>query len=325
MTKKKEKNPEISILIHFKNDEKWIEECLDSILNQSFPDFEVIGIDDFSQDKSKAIFQAYVQKDNRFQMLSNTGHGVIPALDLAFSASKGKMITRMDAEDRMPERRLEIMRNRLLRCDKHTVVTGKVLFFSEHEVSTGYMDYQSWLNDINMHGNQYTQIYRECVIASPNWLTYRENIDLIGGFGKLHYPEDYDLAIKWYEKKINFEAVQELTLYWREHPDRVSRNSNFYTQKLFFELKINAFLKLDYRGGPLLIWGKNKKSSLISKILKEQQVPCKIHDRKDFLRIEKIPNPQLLIAIYPEEKERIEIQKYLTLIGLKEGIDWWWV
>ncbi|NVK49854.1 MAG: glycosyltransferase family 2 protein, partial [Cyclobacteriaceae bacterium] len=60
MTKKKEKNPEISILIPFKNDEKWIEECLDSILNQSFPDFEVIGIDDFSQDKSKAIFQAYV-------------------------------------------------------------------------------------------------------------------------------------------------------------------------------------------------------------------------------------------------------------------------
>ncbi|TFV93289.1 glycosyltransferase family 2 protein [Algoriphagus kandeliae] len=325
MSEKEEKVPEISILIPFKNAEKWMEECLDSIVNQSFPDFEVIGVDDFSQDGSVSIYQEFVRKDPRFKMISNVGHGVIPALDLAFSASKGKMITRMDPDDRMPEKRLEIMRNRLLRCDRHTVVTGKVLYFSEHEVSPGNLDYQSWLNDINMHGNQYAQIYRECVIASPNWLTYRENIDLIGGFGSLHYPEDYDLAIKWYERKINFEAVQELTLYWREHPDRSAHNSNYFTQKLFLELKINAFLKLDFRGGPLLIWGKNKKSEIISKILKEHQIHFKIHDTKDFKRIEKISNPQLLVAIYPEEKERIEIQKYLTLIGLKEGTDWWWV
>ncbi|NVJ86349.1 MAG: glycosyltransferase family 2 protein [Algoriphagus sp.] len=325
MSGKKQESPEISILIPFKNAEAWIEECLESIENQSFADFEVIGVDDFSSDGSKAIFEKFVKKDSRFLLFSNTNHGIIPALDLAFVASKGNMITRMDPDDRMPDHRLEIMRNRLLRCDKRTVVTGKVLYFSEHEVSPGYLDYQSWLNDVNMHGNQYANIYRDCVIASPNWLTYRENIDLIGGFGILHYPEDYDLAIKWYENQIAFEAVQELTLYWRDHPDRASHNSNFYNQRLFFELKINAFLKNDFRGAPLIIWGKNQKSELISKLLKSHHIHFKIQEMGDFHRIEKLTQPQLLITEYPDEKERIEIHKNLAQIGLKEGKDWWWV
>ena len=317
--------PEISVLIPFKDAADWLEECLDSILDQTFADFEVIGIDDHSTDQSREIFEHYIKKDARFFLFQNPGNGIIPALEFAFSRSKGKMITRMDADDTMPERRLELMNNRLKRCDLRTVVTGKVLYFSEHEVSPGYLDYQSWLNDVNMHGDQYANIYRECVIASPNWLTYRENIELVGGFGSLSYPEDYDLAIKWYEKGVKFEAIQDLTLYWREHPGRISRNSNSYSQKAFFELKINAFLKLDYRGGPLAIWGKNPKSKLISKLLKRKGIAFEIQDLEDYESIEKLENPQLLVAVYPPEKERIEIQKYLMLIGMKEGTDWWWV
>ncbi|MFC3417402.1 hypothetical protein [Algoriphagus hitonicola] len=141
----------------------------------------------------------------------------------------------------------------------------------------------------------------------------------------LSYPEDYDLAIKWYERGVKFEAIQDLTLYWREHPGRTSRNSNSYSQRAFFELKINAFLNLDYRGGPLVIWGKNPKSKLISKILKGRGIAFEIQDLEDYESIEKLENPQLLVAVYPPEKERIEIQKYLMLIGMKEGTDWWWV
>ncbi|MFC3417401.1 glycosyltransferase family 2 protein [Algoriphagus hitonicola] len=183
MTFSKPENPLISILIPFKNSAPWLSECLESIQSQTLSDFEVLGIDDHSEDQSRLIFEEFAKKDARFQIFQNPGDGIIPALEFAFFHSKGKMITRMDADDTMPERRLELMSNRLKRCDLRTVVTGKVLYFSEHEVSPGYLDYQSWLNDINMHGDQYANIYRECVIASPNWLTFRENIELVGGFG----------------------------------------------------------------------------------------------------------------------------------------------
>lgn len=317
--------PEISVLIPFRNAAPWLRECLDSIVDQSYPDFEVIGVNDFSEDESVEIFQSYCNRDERFRMFSSRQRGIVSALALAYSHARGRMITRMDADDRMPVHRFKWMRDRLLQCDRHAVITGQVQYFSEQAISPGYLEYQRWLNAVNLQGTHRTAIYRECVLASPNWLTYRETIELVGGFRDLEYPEDYDLVLRWYEKGVEFESLEQLTLFWREHPGRISRNSSQYSQASFFELKVKAFLRMDYRGGPLVIWGKNKKSSLLSKVLNRQQIAFDIQKQEEFAQLEKMENPQLLVAVYPSEEERIKIQEYLRKIGMKEGKDWWWV
>jgi len=309
----------------YKNAAEWISECLISIQNQSFENWEVIGVNDSSTDESEYIFLEFQKNDLRLKTFQNPGKGIISALNFGFHQSKGKYVSRMDADDLMPEKRLEQMRNLLLDFPEKTVVTGLVQYFSDQPISAGYQSYESWINDINLRGIQHQNIYRECVIASPNWLTSREVIDSIGGFENLNYPEDYDLVLKWYDQGLNFKVVPEVTLFWREHPKRTSRNSENYTQEAFFDLKINAFLQFDYRQNQLIIWGKNPKSRLISKILEAGGIPFENHDLKDFRKAEKIQRPQILLAIYPSEKERKLIQNFLLSLDLQEGKDWWWV
>ncbi|MFN3997066.1 glycosyltransferase family 2 protein [Algoriphagus sp.] len=309
----------------YKNAAEWIFDCLISIQNQSFENWEVIGVNDSSTDESEEIFREFQKNDPRFKTFQNPGKGIIPALDFAFHQSEGKYISRIDADDLMPEKRLEQMRNLILDSPENTVVTGLVQYFADQPISEGYRSYESWINEINLKGLQSENIYRECVIASPNWLTSREVMDSVGGFSKLSYPEDYDLVLKWYEKAVNFRVVPEVTLLWREHSKRTSRNSENYAQEAFFELKIKAFLRLDFRQNLLIVWGKNPKSKLISMILEARDIPFEHHDLQDYRNVEKIQKPKILLAVYPSENERTRIQNYLISINLMEGKDWWWV
>ena len=122
-----------------------------------------------------------------------------------------------------------------------------VKYFGEKPISEGYLKYENWINEINLTGKQWQQVYRECVIASPNWMVRKSDLDNIGGFNDLIYPEDYHLVFKWYQNRFDIHTIPEVTLYWREHPERTSRNSEYYAQKSFFNLKIHQFIKNDLR------------------------------------------------------------------------------
>lgn len=73
----------ISILLPIYNEERYLAECLDSILAQTYPDWELLAIDDQSTDSTPQILAAYQQRDARIRPLRNPEKGVIPALRLA--------------------------------------------------------------------------------------------------------------------------------------------------------------------------------------------------------------------------------------------------
>ena len=70
-----DKNPEISIIVPVYNTEKYISRCIESILNQTFKDFELILIDDGSQDRSGEICDEYAKEDNRIRVFHNNNKG----------------------------------------------------------------------------------------------------------------------------------------------------------------------------------------------------------------------------------------------------------
>ena len=76
--------PAISLLIPIYNVEKYLRECLDSVLAQSFTDFEAICINDGSTDSSRAIVQEYLDADSRFRVIdkANSGYGASMNLSL---------------------------------------------------------------------------------------------------------------------------------------------------------------------------------------------------------------------------------------------------
>ena len=91
--------PEISIVVPAYNEEKHIARCLDSILAQTFPDFEVLCVDDGSTDKTFDIITEYSKKDSRIVPLKNTGKGVSSARNFGIDNSNGKYIGFVDSDD----------------------------------------------------------------------------------------------------------------------------------------------------------------------------------------------------------------------------------
>lgn len=313
----------ISIILPFRNAAPWILDCLHSIQAQAFSQWELIAINDHSTDQTEALIISL--RDSRIQIVSNEGQGIVDALVTGFGHCTGVCITRMDADDEMPADRLARMWEALEEAPPKTLVTGLVQYFPKGEISEGYQKYQEWLNDINLTGQQWANVYRECVIASPNWMMRTVELREIGGFAGLTYPEDYDLVFRWYRHGFRIAVVPETTLLWREHPQRTSRTSVHYAQEAFFHLKMNQFIQNEYLGGPLVIWGKNEKSRLTTQILSAHGVTPLLLDLENYREITRLQHPQLLVAVYPPEDQRKVIAHYLDSIGMVPGENYWYL
>ena len=167
----------ISILTPFKNTSAFLEDCLISILNQSYTNWELIIVDDGSTDESFKIVEKFAESDSRINLLQNEGHGIIDALQLAFKHSKGNFITRMDSDDIMLPNKLEVLLNNLNTFGEKHVAVGLVEYFSDEGVGEGYKSYETWLNNLTKTGTNYSEIYKECVIPSPCWMIHRNDFE----------------------------------------------------------------------------------------------------------------------------------------------------
>jgi glycosyltransferase involved in cell wall biosynthesis len=93
------KEPIISIIVPVYNTEKYLHKCLDSILCQSFYDFELILIDDGSKDSSGSICAKYAKIDERIKVVHKENEGVSQARNLGIEMAKGKYIAFVDSDD----------------------------------------------------------------------------------------------------------------------------------------------------------------------------------------------------------------------------------
>lgn len=261
--------PRVSIITPFKNAAETIAETAQSILAQTHTNWEWILINDHSnQDESTALKNFLT--DPRIRIFQNEGSGIVDALVTAEKQIRGEFLTRMDADDVMPHTKLELFLHALMTTSVQ-IVTGKVQYFSvDQPVSSGYRQYQDWLNARSEQQDFYTQIYRECPVASGNWCMRTSDHFSCGGFADLHYPEDYDLVFRWKKAGFQILGIDQLTHLWREHPLRTSRTSENYAQEAFFRLKIREFVSQEGKQLPIAVLGTGQKGRLTAKNLMEQ-------------------------------------------------------
>lgn len=262
-----EKNDCISILMPVKNSSEYLNDCLDSIISQTNKEWELICVDDHSTDNSWEILESYSKKDSRILIFKNSGKGIIEALKLAYSKSSGKYIHRMDSDDIMPINKLELLYKSLLKFGHGKIITGKVEYFSRTKIVPGYKHYQNWLNGLIDTDTHWENIWKECVIPSPAWIVYREDFENAGAFDSTRYPEDYDLAFRFYQSGLKVRGIKEKIHLWREHPERTSRKSKNYVQRTFLECKIYHFMKSELKDERLAIIGSGIKKKLLEQVL----------------------------------------------------------
>ncbi len=308
----------------------YLSECLMSIQGQLYTHWELLAVDDHSKDGSAEILQSFATRDARIKVLENPGHGIVDALLHAYSICKGTFITRMDADDIMPDHKISALLE--LANQKNVVATGMVAYFSKQPLGDGFTQYANWLNKLSDEHTHFDEIYKECVVASPAWLTHRSVIEAIGGIAiKDIYPEDYDLVFRWRKHGFRVVASDQLVHLWRDHDTRASRNDSHYADNAFLELKLRHFMEDDNDPNqPLMIWGAGTKGKTAAKWLTERNVAFHwitdnankvghtIHGQQlESSAILDTIGPSQLIILVAQPEGQQEIQKRLEKVEAK--------
>ena len=111
--------PFFSIIIPLYNNEKVLHQCLDSIISQSFSDFEAIIVDDGSTDKSRQIAERYQREDSRVKVIAQDNQGALIARNHGVDAASGEYLIFVDSDDILATGSLEVIHDTLVseECD----------------------------------------------------------------------------------------------------------------------------------------------------------------------------------------------------------------
>ena len=125
-------NPKISVIVPVYNAEKYLHRCIDSILNQTFPDFELLLIDDGSKDQSGEICDEYAKKDSRVKVFHKENGGVSSARNVGIDNAVGEYICFCDSDDWVEKTWLLSFFERM--CDNDMLITSFNIYENEKKV-----------------------------------------------------------------------------------------------------------------------------------------------------------------------------------------------
>lgn len=329
---------QVSIIMAIKDTAPYLPECLDSIIAQTYPHWELIAINDHSTDETPEILAEYAMKDPRIRVFHSDCPKLIPTLKYGYPYCQGPLMNRMDSDDRMPADKLETMVSEWYKYGKgHVIAGGTEHFRDDGEVGDGFKRYDAWLNHVAKNALHLEELYKECVIPSHCWLMHKEDLDAIGAFEPEIYPEDYDLTFRIVEANLKIIGIDKILHHWRDRSNRISRTWEEYKDNRYFDLKVTNFRKLHHNPGrPLVLWGAGRNGKDMAKLLQVQKVDFHwVCDNENKIghnvygvimqstnAIAELDNPQVMIVVAaPDAKSGIE--STLVELGLKRGVDWW--
>jgi glycosyltransferase involved in cell wall biosynthesis len=260
--------PRISVLMPVYNAAGTLPEALQSIAGQTMGEFEVIAVDDGSDDDSGTILEAWRRGDRRIKPIHAGRAGLVAALNHGLSLCKGDWVARIDADDRMHPDRLARQAALLESRPEISVAGSLVEIFADGPVGEGMKVYEAWLNSLVEPGDIAREIFIESPIAHPSAIVRRDVLAGLGGYRDAGWPEDYDLWLRCHAAGLRFAKVPETLLYWREHTGRLTHTDSRYSVENFLRVKARFLVDgpLKNRDG-LIVWGAGQTGRRLSKHL----------------------------------------------------------
>lgn len=127
-------HPKVSVIVPVYNVEKYVSECLDSILNQTLRDIEIIALNDGSTDGSLGILNKYAEQDLRIRVYSHENRGLGPTRNRGITLARGDYLAFVDSDDTIEPDALETLYNRAVK-EGADVVVGEVMLLYEEDSS----------------------------------------------------------------------------------------------------------------------------------------------------------------------------------------------
>lgn len=235
------KKPLVSVTMPAYNAEHYIGRAIESILNQSFKNFELIIANDASTDGTLAIIRKYQRKDKRIRIINNKKNLQIAAsLNKSVSQARADVIARMDADDVSMPTRLEEQYKILKQYPKVAIVGTDIIVVNKKGIQVSTREYPT--SDVAMK----KIMYRYSPFAHPV-VMFRKNVfEEFGGYDTKLVPcEDIDLWFKIgskYKFKSIHKSLLQYTLINTSNSNKKLRPLEILTLKIRF----NAFRKYDY-------------------------------------------------------------------------------
>lgn len=211
--KEKGYDVKVSVVIPVYNREKYISKAIESILNQSLTDFEIICVDNGSTDRTKDVIREYVKRDKRVRLIENYRNIIAYSYNLGIDAARGEYIAQLDSDDEYCPDTLENMVEYL---DSHPKC-GLAISYYELMDENGktlkefgivkHLEYDR-NNILRVDGAGAVRVWRKSVIEEFG----RFDVE---NFGR--YAEDYDLILKLSEK-YEVGRVHKVLYRYRRHP-----------------------------------------------------------------------------------------------------------
>ncbi len=247
--------PAISLLLPAYNAEATLAAALRSVQRQTEGDWECVVVDDGSDDGSERIAREFAAADARFRVMPLAHGGIVAALNAGAELCRGELLARMDADDLMARRRLELQRHALDGDASLAGVGCHVRFFPRQGMTDGLRNYERWLNAIGDESAVEREAFVECPLAHPTLMLRRSALKLVG-YRDCAWPEDYDLVLRLLQQGQKLGVVPERLLHWRDGAGRLSRTSTRYSLPAFVDCKAeflaSGFLRQVER---YVLWG----------------------------------------------------------------------
>ena len=208
--------PAISVVMSVFNGEKFLPEAMDSILRQSFRDFEFIVVDDGSTDATGKILSKYEFGDNRIRVLRDGNKGRSAALNLGMNLAGGKYVAILDADDVAAPRRLEEQIAFMERNPEVGVLGGAFELMSDSGRGIGIIRHP--VEDAEIR----SVILRYNPICHSSAMVRKELALALGGYRRAFEPsEDYDLWLRMSERG-RLANLPNVLVQYRIHGDQLS-------------------------------------------------------------------------------------------------------
>lgn len=224
--------PKVSVIMPVYNGEKYLAEAIESILGQSFRDFEFIIIDDASRDDSYKILEEYKEKDYRIILLKNEKNlGLTKSLNIAIQKAKGDYIARMDADDISLENRFAEQVDFLENNNDIDLVGGDVDFIDNINLKHKIIFDKNKIKKVFYHHNP---------IIHPTWMFRKNVLEKVSYDEKILYAQDYKFLADLLKNNFTFTNLDEKILNFRLGADSISQKNNVLQR--YYSLEVRKFL-----------------------------------------------------------------------------------
>jgi glycosyltransferase involved in cell wall biosynthesis len=331
--------PTVSILMPVRDAVHTLPACVASIRRQRGASWECVVVDDGSSDGSGAWLARAAELDARIRVFTRAPSGIVAALQHGLGQCRGEYVARMDADDIMLSRRLELQSQALAAAPELAGVGCHVRIFPRSGLLARRREYETWLNSLASSEAVARDAFVECPIAHPS-LMLRRSVLENHGYRDAGWPEDYDLVLRLLGGGARLGMVPARLLCWRDGPSRLSRTSPTYSIERFVRCKAH-FLAHGLLSGceRYVLWGYGDTGRLLARALaahgKLPQAIIEVHPGRIGQRIlgarvlapAELPgllasHPLPVIASVARPGPRGEVRAALDALGLIELRDY---